>query len=71
LVAAVLTTDLQRAKRVSSALEVGLVWVNSAQIIFPQTAWGGMKKSSIGRELGPWGLQAFQEIKHVVTAVPH
>ncbi|WP_446033117.1 hypothetical protein, partial [Pseudomonas chlororaphis] len=26
------------------------------------------KQSSIGRELGPWGLQAFQEIKHVVRA---
>ena len=23
----------------------------------------------IGRELGPWGLAAFQEIKHVVRAV--
>jgi betaine-aldehyde dehydrogenase len=35
----------------------------------PQASWGGMKKSSIDRELGPWGLHAFQEIKHVVTAV--
>jgi len=70
LVATVLTTDQERASRVSAALEVGLVWVNSPQVIFPQTSWGGMKKSSIGRELGPWGLQAFQEIKHVVVATP-
>ncbi len=46
-----------------------MVWVNAPQVIFPQTSWGGMKKSSIGRELGPWGLAAFQEIKHVVTAL--
>ncbi|SFH79824.1 betaine-aldehyde dehydrogenase [Collimonas sp. OK307] len=68
LVATVLTSDRERASRVSAALDVGLVWVNSPQVIFPQTSWGGMKKSSIGRELGPWGLHAFQEIKHVVMA---
>jgi betaine-aldehyde dehydrogenase len=70
LVATVLTADSERASRVSAALEVGLVWVNSPQVIFPQASWGGMKKSSLGRELGPWGLQAFQEIKHVVVAAP-
>jgi len=69
LVATLLTGDEQRAARVSAALQVGLVWVNSGQVIFPQTSWGGMKKSSIGRELGPWGLHAFQEIKHVISAV--
>jgi betaine-aldehyde dehydrogenase len=50
-------------------LQAGLVWINAPQVIFPQTAWGGYKQSSLGRELGPWGLQAFQEIKHVVRAV--
>jgi len=39
------------------------------QVIFPQTAWGGYKQSSIGRELGPWGLMSFQGLKHVVRAV--
>ncbi|WP_050808487.1 aldehyde dehydrogenase family protein [Collimonas fungivorans] len=68
LVATVLTSDSARASRVSAALEVGLVWVNSPQVIFPQASWGGMKKSSLGRALGPWGPHAFQEIKHVVMA---
>jgi betaine-aldehyde dehydrogenase len=36
--------------------------INAPQVIFPQTAWGGYKQSSIGRELGPWGLAAFQEL---------
>jgi betaine-aldehyde dehydrogenase len=69
LVASVLSTDLEAAERVANALQVGLVWINAPQVIFPQTAWGGYKQSSIGRELGPWGLQAFQEIKHVIRAV--
>ncbi|QXI29865.1 aldehyde dehydrogenase family protein [Pseudomonas vanderleydeniana] len=68
LVASVVTTDGEAADRIANALQAGLVWINAPQVIFPQTAWGGYKKSSLGRELGPWGLQAFQEIKHVVRA---
>jgi betaine-aldehyde dehydrogenase len=69
LVASVVTRDSEAADRVANALQAGLVWINAPQVIFPQTAWGGYKQSSIGRELGPWGLQAFQEIKHVIRAV--
>lgn len=69
LVASVLSGNPETAERVANALQVGLVWINAPQVIFPQTAWGGYKQSSIGRELGPWGLQAFQEIKHVIRAV--
>ncbi|MBM3110269.1 MULTISPECIES: aldehyde dehydrogenase family protein [Pseudomonas] len=69
LVASVVSNDLIAAERVANALEAGLVWINAPQVIFPQTAWGGYKQSSIGRELGPWGLSAFQEIKHVLRAV--
>ena len=69
LVATVVTRDAARAARVADAIEAGLVWLNMPQLIFPQTAWGGMKRSSIGRELGPWGLAAFQQVKHVVSAV--
>ncbi len=69
LVASVVSRDAATAERVANALQAGLVWINAPQVIFPQTAWGGYKQSSIGRELGPWGLQAFQEIKHVIRAV--
>ncbi|MEG0118889.1 MAG: aldehyde dehydrogenase family protein [Pseudomonas sp.] len=69
LVASVVTRDADTADRVANALEAGLVWLNAPQVIFPQAAWGGYKQSSIGRELGPWGLAAFQEIKHVIRAV--
>ncbi|MFJ2363036.1 aldehyde dehydrogenase family protein [Pseudomonas sp. NPDC087697] len=69
LVASVVSRDAVTAERVANALQAGLVWINAPQVIFPQTAWGGYKQSSIGRELGPWGLQAFQEIKHVIRAV--
>ncbi|TFY96017.1 aldehyde dehydrogenase family protein [Pseudomonas nabeulensis] len=68
LVASVVSANTETAERVANALQAGTVWINAPQVIFPQTAWGGYKQSSIGRELGPWGLAAFQEIKHVIRA---
>jgi len=69
LVASLVSRDAARAERVANALQAGTVWVNAPQVIFPQAAWGGYKRSSIGRELGPWGLSAFQELKHVIRAL--
>ena len=68
LVASVVSSNNEPAERVANALQAGLVWINAPQVIFPQAAWGGYKQSSIGRELGPWGLAAFQEIKHVIRS---
>ncbi|NWE23472.1 aldehyde dehydrogenase family protein, partial [Pseudomonas sp. P7548] len=69
LVASVVSRNPEATERVANALQAGLVWINAPQVIFPQTAWGGYKQSSIGRELGPWGLAAFQEIKHVIKSI--
>ena len=68
LVASVVSHNDETAARVANALQAGMVWINAPQVIFPQTAWGGYKQSSIGRELGPWGLATFQEIKHVIRS---
>ncbi|MDM0113764.1 aldehyde dehydrogenase family protein [Variovorax sp. J22R133] len=70
LVATVVSTDRDRALRLAAELEVGTAWVNVPQLIYPQTAWGGFKHSGLGRELGPWGLQAFQELRHVIAPRP-
>ncbi|SEE76112.1 aldehyde dehydrogenase family protein [Pseudomonas coleopterorum] len=68
LVATVASCDIARAERVADALEVGHVWINSIQAVFVETSWGGSKGSGIGRELGPWGLAAYQAVKHVTRA---
>jgi betaine-aldehyde dehydrogenase len=65
LVATVITADQERAERVAAQLEVGHVWINSFQAVFVETSWGGVKGSGFGRELGPWGLSAYQTIKHI------
>jgi aldehyde dehydrogenase (NAD(P)+) len=63
--AAVFTTDLERAHRVASELESGMVWVNSSQDCDPRVPFGGVKQSGIGRELGEAGLEAYSQIKAV------
>lgn len=67
LAASVVGGDAERAASVARRLEVGNVWVNTDQVAPPQAAWGGVKRSGIGRELGPWGLAAFQEVKHITS----
>lgn len=64
LVATVVGADDTRTNRVADALESGHVWINSPQAIFVETSWGGFKASGIGRELGPWGLSSYLEVKH-------
>lgn len=65
LAAGIITADNGRAQRVCEALEAGHIWINSLQAVFPETSWGGFKRSGIGRELGPWGLSAYLEVKHI------
>ena len=67
LVATVVSGDDAQANRVANAIEAGHVWINSPQAIFVQTSWGGFKASGIGRELGPWGMSSYLEVKHVTS----
>ena len=65
LCASVWTENSARASRVSEALEVGLVWVNSWFLRDLRTAFGGAKQSGIGREGGVHGLEFYSELKNV------
>lgn len=64
LVATVVGEDAIRTDRIAASLESGHVWINAPQAIFLETSWGGFKASGVGRELGPWGLSSFLEVKH-------
>ncbi|AXK38935.1 aldehyde dehydrogenase family protein [Crenobacter cavernae] len=64
LAAAVWTTDLNKANRMSRALRFGTVWVNDYHPYFPEAPWGGYKASGIGRELARIGLDEYTELKH-------
>lgn len=67
LAGAVMSKNKDTCERISRALRVGIVWVNCSQPTYCQAPWGGMKKSGVGRELGPWGLLNYLEVKQVTS----
>jgi aldehyde dehydrogenase (NAD+) len=65
LAAAVHTSNLDTAIRVSNALKAGTVWVNCYNMLSFQLPFGGFKQSGIGRELGEAALANYTESKSV------
>ncbi len=65
LSATVWTENLNRALRISSGLESGIVWVNTWMNRDLRTPFGGMKDSGVGREGGWDALRFFSEPKNV------
>ncbi|KAJ5130322.1 uncharacterized protein N7515_006361 [Penicillium bovifimosum] len=63
--AAVFTRDIERAHRVASDIEAGMVWINSSNDSDFRVPFGGVKQSGIGRELGEAGLDAYSQVKAV------
>ncbi len=68
LAAYAFTTDLNRAFRVSEALEAGTVGINDPVPSTSNCPFGGFKQSGWGRELGSEGLDAYLETKHISIA---
>ena len=65
--AAVLGTDLQRARRVASQIRAGRVVING-MTDDPQAPWGGFKYSGVGREYGQYGIEAFLETRAILES---
>ena len=65
LSATVWTSNIDRAMRVSKALESGIVWVNTFLNRDLRTPFGGVKASGVGREGGLEALRFFTEPKNV------
>ncbi|WP_243292675.1 aldehyde dehydrogenase family protein [Bacillus sp. FJAT-47783] len=65
LAAAVFTVDGAKAMRVIKKVRSGITWINSYHPTYNEAPWGGYKQSGIGRSLGTYGLEEFQEIKQI------
>lgn len=60
------TRDLKETMRATEELETGMLWVNAPLLDNDAGPFGGIKKSGIGRELGPEGLENFRQTKLVM-----
>ena len=64
---AVFCSDEKLAVEVADRLDVGMAWVNSAELGGPELPFGGTKRSGVGRELGPLGIDEFVNKKLIHT----
>lgn len=65
LSASVWSTNLERAMRVSSAIESGMVWINSHFVRDLRAPFGGVKESGVGSEGGHYSLEFYTQPKMV------
>jgi aldehyde dehydrogenase (NAD+) len=63
--AGVWTKDLARAHKVAGSLDSGIVTINEEPITFPQTPFGGFKKSGNSSEQGVDALASYVRVKNV------
>ncbi len=63
---AVFSKDIDRAKKMASRIETGMVWINWLTDTAPELPFGGVKRSGYGRELSDLGIKEFVNQKLVV-----
>jgi acyl-CoA reductase-like NAD-dependent aldehyde dehydrogenase len=69
LTAAIWTNDLDRAFRLTDAIEAGYIWVNDVETRFPAVPFGGWKDSGVGTEHGIEEIRSFTRVKAVNVRV--
>jgi acyl-CoA reductase-like NAD-dependent aldehyde dehydrogenase len=62
------TRDINRAIYGAENIEAGYTWVNSAQIIYDELPFGGVKQSGLGKEHGDEAIEHYTDSKSVVIA---
>jgi len=66
--AGVWTMDMNRAYRLGRAIEAGRVWTNCYHAYPAHAAFGGYKKSGIGRETHKMMLDHYQQTKNIMIS---
>lgn len=65
LAAAIWTSDIRKAHRLSRRLNAGTVWINTYGLMNAALPFGGYKQSGFGRELGMHAIEHYTELKTV------
>jgi acyl-CoA reductase-like NAD-dependent aldehyde dehydrogenase len=63
------TANMPRALRMTKALKVGTVWVNTYRTYSYMVPFGGTKRSGLGRENGIEAINEYLETKSVYISI--
>ncbi|NKQ51461.1 aldehyde dehydrogenase [Amycolatopsis sp. K13G38] len=69
LAAYIWSRDIGTANRLAHQVKAGTVWINMPPLLDAGAAWGGMKSSGLGREMGWEAIEAFTEVKSIWTSL--
>lgn len=62
------TRDVNKAYRFGRKIQAGRVWTNCYHVYPAHSAFGGYKKSGIGREMYKTTLEAYQQTKNILVS---
>lgn len=69
LSAGVWSENIHTCLAFARSVQAGTVWTNTWMDGFPEVAFGGVKQSGQGREIGRYGLEEFMDTKSVVMRI--
>lgn len=64
---AIHSKDIERAKKLASRIETGMLWINWYTASSPELPFGGVKRSGYGHELADIGFSEFVQKRLVVV----
>ncbi|HEV3311617.1 MAG TPA: gamma-aminobutyraldehyde dehydrogenase [Chloroflexota bacterium] len=67
LAASVWTSNVSRALNAARRLKFGTVWINDHIPLVSEMPHGGFKQSGYGKDLSPYGIEDYTQIKHVMA----
>jgi succinate-semialdehyde dehydrogenase/glutarate-semialdehyde dehydrogenase len=68
---AIYSTDVPAALELADRLDTGMVWINEPEGGGADLPFGGTKRSGVGRELGPLGIDEFVNKKLIHAPAKH